>query len=106
MRVIPIQTPNHVRDILIVVLGKDSLARMEKGDPAEVKLAEVARSGKVLLQPIISLCYEDDAGMAKVVRFMNEGNLRAALKYLGRGWEFRPDLGDSDYGPQSIFKNQ
>lgn len=102
MLVFPIATPNHQDDLLVVVLGSDNLERMQEGDPAEVKLKELA-SGKnrhLLLQPTVVLCYEKDMG--KVTKLANAGDIQALLKYLNRGWKFRPERGDHDRGPERL----
>ena len=55
MLMLPIQTPNHANDALIVILDDDNLARMAKADPAEINLRE---TGRTLVNPIILICHE------------------------------------------------
>jgi len=100
MIIVPIQSKDHRRDLLVVILGPDNLERMRRGDPAEVKLADIRKAGKELRDPAIEICYEEPD--SPVFRLLQAGDLAGALQYLGRGWEFRPDRGDHDRGPESL----
>lgn len=103
MIVVPIVTENHVRDRLLVILDPESLARMREADPAEVNLAEVSRKiGSTILQPIIHICYEEKT--PEFERILQSGDVKALLKYLSRGWRFRPDQGDHDRGPEHLHE--
>ncbi len=99
MLMIPMQTFDHKQDALIVVIGPDNLARMKNGDPAE---AELRRSGKNLVNPTILLCYEEPS--PELNRLVQAGDLKRLIKFLQRGWEFQPERGDHDRGPESIFE--
>lgn len=100
MLILPIITQGHRRDALIVILGPDNLERMKGGDPAEVKLTDLRRVGKGLVDPAIMLCYEEPT--AALNRLIQAGDLKALIKHLQRGWKFRPEAGDHDRGPQSV----
>ncbi len=97
MLLIPIETPNHADDVVIIVLGPDSLERMRQADPAEVELRKV---GKKLVNPTVSVCFEED--LASLNRFIQRGDIQGLLKHLQRGWAYQPDKGDHDRGPESI----
>jgi hypothetical protein len=101
MLVISIQTENDVHDQLVIVLNRQSLERMQCADPAKIKMAEITKKdGRTLLQPTISVCYEEDE--AALTKLVQASDIKAVLKYLHRGWDFRPDLGDHDRGPEKL----
>jgi hypothetical protein len=100
MLILPVQTPDHKDDALIVVLGPDNLERMKEGDPAEVQLSQIRGAGKDLVDPAILLCYEEPSPALN--QLIQRGNLSAILKHLQRGWKFRPQAGDHDRGPERL----
>ncbi len=102
MIILPIQSKGHLNDLLVVVFGPQNLERMKKGDPAEVKLKDIKRSGKDLMNPTIIICYEED--QTKLMQLVNSKNIQQILEYLSRGFEYRPDLGDHDRGPEGLEK--
>lgn len=89
MLVLPIETPDHGDDCLIVVLGTDNVERMAEHDPAEI---DWRASGRTLVNPRILLCYEKD--QAALMRALATNDLRKFVKYLSRGFRDRPDKGD------------
>ena len=93
MLMIPIQTPNHTEDMLIVVLDGGNLERMAHADPAEVQLRTC---GKTLVNPAILICHEEDS--PELARLLQQRDIHAIVKFLQRGFEFRPDKGDHDNG--------
>ncbi len=100
MILLPIETVDHKKDAIFVVLDNKNLDRMKVGDPAEV---ELRRAGKTLINPTIVICYEELT--PKFNRLIQSGNLKAIIKYLKRGWKFMPEAGDHDRGPESIHEN-
>jgi hypothetical protein len=58
------------------------------------------QSGRGLVDPVIVLCYEEPG--PELERLIQAGNFKALIGYLQRGWEFRPDRGDHDRGPESL----
>ncbi len=100
MLVIPIETADHKHDAVIIVLDKDNVRRMQEADPGEAILRDC---GKQLVNPTLLLCYEEDSPAFR--RAIQTNDLPALVKFLQRGWRFRPDKGDHDRGPQSIHKS-
>lgn len=97
MIVLPIETPNHADDVLIIVLGDDSLERMARADPAEVKCKELGRN---LINPRVVICHEKDS--PEFARLLQARNLSKICEFLSRGFAFRPDKGDHDRGPTPL----
>lgn len=97
MILLPIETPDHKNDAVIVILRPDNLERMKEGDPAEISLRQ---SSKTLLNPTLLICYEEE--MPQLSQLIHSGDLKAIVKYLQRGWKFRPDRGDHDRGLEHL----
>lgn len=100
MIILPVPTPGHVDDMLVVVLGDDNLARMAVADPAEICLQD---TGRTLVKPRILLCHERDS--PEFTRVLQTRDLKKIIAYLTRGFEFRPDKGDHDNGPKPMRDN-
>lgn len=99
MLCIPITTPGNQNDIVIVILDDTSIERMAKADPAQV----VTRVGfKKLVNPSILICHEK--ATPELMRLVNAGDLPKLFEFLQRGFEFRPDQGDHDNGPQKLYE--
>lgn len=97
MLMIPIQSKNHDNDMLIVIIDDNNVARMKTADPPEVVLKDC---GKILINPRILICHENDS--PELTRILQNRDIEKIVQYLERGFEFRPDKGDHDNGPQSI----
>jgi hypothetical protein len=104
MLVIPVETESHAHDMLRIVLGPKNQGHMKQADRAQIKLAGGGDGGRNLVRPAIMLCYEED--QATFMRNVNRSDIKALLAYLGRGWQYRPDAGDHDRGPERIAPGQ
>lgn len=100
MLIIPIQSIDHTNDALVVILDSDSVDRMGKSDPAEVVLKDC---GKQLVNPTILICHEHDHKALN--KFIHRNDIAGLIKYLQRGFKFRPESGDHDRGPESIMES-
>jgi len=97
MILIPIKSEDHKHDMLIVILNKANVDRMKVSDPAEIQLSQLKIP---LVLPTIMIAYEDSS--PEFSRIVQGGNVRKIIEFLQRGWEFKPEKGDNDNGPQSI----
>lgn len=97
MILLPIETEGHKEDAVIIVLDPSQIERLNMADPAEVVLRQ---TGKHLVNPTIQICLERPS--KEWTRILQSGDLKAILKFLGRGFKFRPDKGDHDRGPESL----
>lgn len=95
MLLLPVKNPNG-RDWLIVVLGSTNVERMRRADPVQIENF----GGTVLINPKVMICYEDSS--PELNRLVQSGDVAKLVEHLTRGFEYRPDLGDHDNGPQSI----
>jgi hypothetical protein len=95
MLILPIETTDHKEDALVIVLGPDNIERMQEADPCEV-----FGYPHTLVKPKVMVCFEKPSPEWNTV--LHSGNLQQILKYLTRGFKFRPELGDHDRGPESL----
>jgi hypothetical protein len=100
MLTLPIETENHLHDMIVIILTPDNLERMKKADPGKLDLSNIHRAGYNLHEPTIMLCYEEPT--PEFNRLMHLADIHALLKYLLRGWKFQPEKGDHDRGPESV----
>lgn len=98
---IPIQTPDHIDDMIVVILDSSNIVRMNKADPAEVKCKEL---GKHLVNPRISICLEEMT--PDLEKLLKSGDVRKIMEFLSRGFKFLPHLGDTDEKPKSFLKGK
>lgn len=95
MLMLPIETPGHIADALVVILDDANIERMRAADPAEVPLR---KSGFNLVNPTVLVCHEKPT--PELTRLLNSKDVSAIISYLQRGWKFRPEKGDHDRGPE------
>jgi hypothetical protein len=103
MMLIPLRTPETNRVDLLIILEQDNLERIKRHDNAEVMWGQLGfdpgcRPGT------ISIAYATAEEVAKVKDLAAKGKPRDILCMLTGGFEYRPDLGDHDRGPESLTK--
>jgi hypothetical protein len=82
---------------LFITLDDASLSRMKQYDPAEVTFAKVMEGStmKGLILKDIIIGYATAKDIAHILDLAKTDQpLREGLKYLSRGYAFRPDQGD------------
>jgi hypothetical protein len=96
MLLIPMKFPDK-RDELLVILGPENVERMRRADPVQI---ELSLQRLRLINPKITICIESPS--PELNRLVQTKDLAGLCKFLSRGWEFRPDLGDHDRGPERL----
>lgn len=83
---------------VVVVLTEGNLMRMRAYDPAEVNIPAIrAASGPPYTELEVAdivLCFGTDADIIEMSRLITEGQWVKGLRFITRGYRFRPDLGD------------
>ncbi len=97
MITIPIATPDHQHDALIIIMDDVELGRLRAADPAQLELRDFPVQ---LVSPMLLICHEQPT--PELTRLLSGRHVPAIVKYLQRGFKFRPELGDHDHGPQSL----
>ena len=97
MLCLPIESRDHRNDKLIVILDSDNLIRMGQADPCAVNCKDL---GKKLVNPKLIICHEKMT--PEFMALLKCGDLEKIGKFLERGFQFRPDLGDHDGKPEKL----
>lgn len=99
MTLIPYQTSDLGYNLMIV-LNKDNIDRIERYDPAEIKLNNLADPFRSMILEQIHITYANDEDMAYVTSQVHvEGGLVKVLEHLTRGWEVKPQDHDQPQRP-------
>lgn len=98
MLMLAFESPDHTNDSLVIIVDGDNIDRLQHFDPISV---ELRKAGKHLVNPTVHICFESD--MRNLNKYIQINDMNGMLKYLGRGWQYRPDKGDHDRGPESIY---
>ncbi len=101
MQVVPLQVTAESFDIF-VILEDDNLERMKAYDPAEVVKAHLGKPWEKLKLRNIMIGYATAEDLANFHDFVLAGDVEAGLKWLSRGWAYRPERGDSDRNYESL----
>ena len=104
MIAIPLQLSTTEFD-LFIVLEDDNLDRIVKDrDPAEICSSAMGRFAGLKIRNInILYASPDEAKLLPTCRTF--GEVAKIMKDLGRGWSFRPEMGDNDGAYQAPGKN-
>jgi len=102
MQSIPYRT-SETEWTMFVILEDDNLERMKRYDPAEIfmDLLPPEWDMKLKLKAVV-IGYANRADLDTVHRLFQNGDLAGALKFLSRGYQFRPDKGDREGEYESI----
>lgn len=97
MLAIPAQVGPSQYD-LFLVLQKDGLERIQRYDPANVDITELPPPWNMMSVRTVHICYATEEECMS----FSKKTTQEIWEVLSRGWEFRPDLGDHDRGPERI----
>jgi hypothetical protein len=86
------------RDILIV-LGPENIERMQNKDPFELRCWEFPWKEPVGLVSVVCATH---AELIQIEQLTRQGKTKEAIELATSGFEYRPDLGDHDRGPERI----
>jgi hypothetical protein len=86
---------------LIVVLEDENIARLKEYDPAEIKWADL-REYSGLKPRTIQIAYGTPEDIKRIIELVRQDKPIEAAQLISRGWKFRPEAGDHDFGPTSL----
>jgi hypothetical protein len=92
---------------LFIILQDDNIERMKAYDPAELITANFAERFTDRNIRTIVMMYGTKADISRFTTMCQAGDVRGALRYLARGFKFRPEAGDEDVtgGYDSALEN-
>ena len=101
---IPLQLSATEYD-LFIVLEDDNIDRIVKDrDPAEIRSSAMGSFARLKIRNI-NILYASVDDVRLLMACTTRGDLAKCLLNIGRGWKFRPELGDNDMAYQSPNKN-
>ena len=96
MLVIPFQISASEYNVFIL-LGPENLERIQAHDPAQMDITRMEPNWRRLRLHTVLIGYGTKKEEAEVIRYVQAGGkVMDALQHLSRGFQFRPDKGDSD----------
>jgi hypothetical protein len=95
MIALPVQINENEMDVY-VILQPENLDRIKAYDPAEIVRSRLGEGWKDMAIRNVVLMFATAADIATIAPLFEAGNLLAALRYLARGWHYRPESG-GDY---------
>jgi len=94
-----ISTKKKGKRVALVVIGPDNVERMQEKDPLEIELYRMPFSEPV---SVVGMVIASDAELVQIEQLLRQGKVDEAIERATSGWEYRPDLGDHDLGPQKM----
>lgn len=102
--------PFKVSDLhysIMVVFQDENLERIRAYDPAEISVPQIEQemtlSHNLRLKDVI-VTYANPADMEHLEELWRQDKGHEALRFLCRGWKYRPDAGDHDRGPERLAR--
>jgi hypothetical protein len=86
----------------MIILQDGNIERMRAYDPVEVPLSMLPSNYAGLRLKDVTVTYATDEDIKEMERLAQQGEIRDALRYLTRGFRFRPDRGDHDDPPSHL----
>ncbi len=90
---------------LFIILQDDNIERMKVYDPTEVILANFADRFIDRLVRNIVIMYGNEADIVRFTAMCQTGDVQGALRYMARGYKWRPQDRDESGGYESLLEN-
>lgn len=103
MMTFPLQLTQDEYD-LVIILEDENIERLKKYDPAEIVGKNLGSFAKLKIRNI-QICYATPEETMEISNCHTIGEVAKAIRKLGRGFRYRPELGDSDSAYQTPRKN-
>jgi len=91
---------------ILIVLAEENIERLKRHDPAEVIWATLPVDCSARRPETIGVAFATAEELKEIERLSvcDPDWKEKAIKILSTGFEFRPDLGDHDFGPMVLGK--
>jgi hypothetical protein len=91
---------------LVIVLAEENIERIRRYDPAQFDYSTLPVDSSLRRPETVAVAFATAAELGEIERMSASDSdwKEKALKLLSRGFEFRPDLGDHDFGPTVLGK--
>lgn len=86
---------------VVIVMAEENIERIRRYDPAQVNWRDLPPEYSMRSIHSVGVAYATADELKEIERMsLSDADWKEkALKTLSRGFEFRPDLGDHDFGP-------
>lgn len=91
---------------VVIVLAEENIERLKRYDPAQVQWHELPSEIRNRRPHCIGLVYATAEELLQIERLSQTDPAwkEKVITLLSRGFQFRPDLGDHDFGPTVLGK--
>jgi hypothetical protein len=84
---------------LLIVLGDDNMERVKQYDPAQIEWHKLPQYFSRRLLNIVAVGYATASEMEQIKGLASQGRQAEAFALVTRGFKYRPEAGDHDFGP-------
>lgn len=91
---------------VMVVIEAGNIERLKANDPAEVSIAKLGPPWIDLMLKDVLIVMPTPEDAARAMAMATSGNGPAALRFLSRGFAYRPDKGDNDKPYETIADSE
>ena len=96
---------NSAEYSVFIVMEAENIERLKAYDPAQFVLSKLGESWNKLKIKEINIGFATKKDLEEVIKLCQEREPMKALRFLARGWKFKPKNGDNDSDYQA-FLNQ
>src|SRR5262245_5640908 len=79
-----------------LILEDENVARIKDHDPAELIISYLPEEWRQLRLNTVIITYASGGDLLEMRKLLDAGEIKQALRFLCRGFRFRPDKGDAD----------
>jgi len=94
-----ISTKKKGKRVVLVIIGPDNVERMQEKDPLELELYRLPFAEPV---SVVGMVIASDAELVQIEQLLRQGKVDEAIERATSGWQYRPEMGDHDLGPQKM----
>lgn len=80
----------------LIVLEDVGMDRLREHDPAMIDLPRMGEPWASLQLTSLTLAYETTEDCAKISALVRENKIGEVMRFITRGFKYRPELGDDD----------
>jgi hypothetical protein len=84
---------------LLIVMSEENIERIKQYDQAEVHWGQLPPEYSMRKPRTIGVGYATEAEMVQIEKLVMKGKKDEAFALVTRGFKYRPEKGDHDFGP-------
>lgn len=95
---------NNTFYTLFVILEAENVTRLRANDPAEIVLDKLGQDWAQMILKDVVILMPSNEDLQIAMDLFKADKAKEAMRYLTRGWHFRPDQGDHDLNYTSLIE--